>query len=70
MRRDRDQRGAVGDGEPRQLDRLVEVGRAVVDPGEQVEVELGAHGPSTVTHAPAAICGLLRQPCHNLVKVR
>ena len=32
----------VGHREPRQLDRVVEVHRAVVDLGEQVEVELGA----------------------------
>ena len=42
MRRDRDERRAVGDREPRQLDRLVEIGRAVVDVREQMEVELCA----------------------------
>ena len=45
VRRDGHERRAVGDGEPRELDRVVEVGRAVVDPGQQVEVELGARQP-------------------------
>ena len=49
---DRDQRRAVGDGEPRQLDRLVDVGRPVVDARQQVEVELVRCTPSTVTHGP------------------
>ena len=44
---------AVGHGEPGELDGVVEVDRAVVDLGQQVEVELGAlHGPLTVTHGP------------------
>ena len=62
VRRDRDQRRPVGDGEPRELDRLVEVGRPVVDVRQQVEVELDlSQGPSTVTDD---------QPCHTFVKVR
>ena len=52
VRRDRHERRAVGDREPRQLDRLVDVDRAVVDAREQVEVELGSLHPSTVTHGP------------------
>ena len=53
VRRDGDQRRAVGDGEPRELDRLVEVARPVVD----VRAAGGsgarrAARPSTVTHAP------------------
>ena len=59
MRRDRDQAGAVGDREARELDGVAEVDRAVVDLGQQVEVELGASHPLTVTHArAAAVSGL------------
>ena len=42
VRRDRHERRPVRHGEPGQRDRLVEVGRPVVDPGQEVEVELGA----------------------------
>ena len=53
VRRDRDEARAVGHGEAGELDGLVEVARAVVDLGQQVEVELGAsHGPLNVTHGP------------------
>ena len=46
VRRDGHKRRAVRDREPGELDRLVEVDRAVVDAREQVEVELGAlQGP-------------------------
>ena len=67
-------RRAVGHGEPRELDGVVEVDGAVVDAGQQVEVELGAlHVPLTVTHAPRRRLRPWREPrepCHNLVKVR
>ena len=53
MRRGGHDARAVGDGEPRELDRVVEIDGSVVDVGEEMEVELGAlHGPLTVTHAP------------------
>jgi hypothetical protein len=42
VRRDGDDARPVRGGEPRERDALVQVDRAVVDAGEQVEVELDA----------------------------
>ena len=45
MRGHGDERRAVRHGEPRELDRVREIDRSVVDAGEEVEVELCAlHG--------------------------
>ena len=45
VRRDRHEPRPVGHGEPGEADRVVEVGRAVVDLGQKVEVQLGARHP-------------------------